>query len=81
MNSLGISYQVVYEDDDGEENIVLKQSIRSGKVIDNTESVTLTVSKSDGKDKKSSNSDTSNIDVTIDDSTPTNILDSDIEDH
>lgn len=81
LNSLGISYQVVYEDDDREENIVLKQSIRSGKVIDNTESVTLTVSKSDGKDKKSSNSDTSNIDVTIDDSTPTNILDSDIEDH
>lgn len=81
LNSLGISYQVVYEDDDGEENIVLKQSIRSGKVIDNTESVTLTVSKSDGKDKKSSNSDTSNIDVPIDDSTPTNILDSDIEDN
>ena len=44
LNSLNISYQVVYQEDDGEENIVLKQSIRSGKVIDNTESITLTVS-------------------------------------
>ena len=44
LNSLNISYQVVYQEDDGEENIVLKQNIRSGKVIDNTESITLTVS-------------------------------------
>ena len=44
LNSLNISYQVVYQEDKDEENIVLKQSIRSGKVIDNTESITLTVS-------------------------------------
>lgn len=45
LNSLNISYQVVYQKDDEKENIVLKQSVHYGKVIDNTESITLTISK------------------------------------
>lgn len=45
LNQVGIFYQVVYEESDEDTNIVLKQSVRAGKVIDNTESITLIVSK------------------------------------
>ena len=63
LNSLNISYQVVYQENDGEENIVLKQSIRSGKVIDNTESITLTVSQKEKKlpDEEDTSEDDTNI--------------------
>ena len=44
LNELHISYQLVYEESDEEVNTVLKQSIRGGKVIQNTESITLTIS-------------------------------------
>ena len=44
LNELHISYQLVYEESDEEANTVLKQSIRGGKVIQNTESITLTIS-------------------------------------
>lgn len=58
LNQAGISYQLVYEESDEEENIVLDQSIRSGKVIDNTESITLTISVAKQEQQNSSSSDT-----------------------
>ena len=45
LNKAGISYQLVYEESDEDENTILKQSVRPGKEIENTESVILTVSK------------------------------------
>lgn len=45
LNQAGISYQVVYQESDDKENLVLKQSIKASKIIENTESITLTVSK------------------------------------
>lgn len=56
LNQVGISYQVVYEESDEEENIVLKQSIRSGKEINNTESITLTISISTSENSSSDSS-------------------------
>ena len=45
LNEVGISYQVVYEEDENEEeNIILKQSVRPGKEINMAEGLTLTVS-------------------------------------
>lgn len=44
LNHAGISYQLVYKESNKDENVILKQSIRPGKEIDNSESVTLTVS-------------------------------------
>lgn len=45
LNEVGISYQVVYEEDENEEeNIILKQSVRPGKEINIAEGLTLTVS-------------------------------------
>ena len=41
----GVTYQIVYEESDEKANTVLKQSIRSGKKIENTEVLVLTVSK------------------------------------
>ena len=58
LNQAGISYQLVYEESDEEQNIVLDQSIRSGKVIDNTESITLTISVAKQEQQNSSSSDT-----------------------
>ena len=54
LNQVGIFYQVVYEESDEDTNIVLNQSIRAGKVIDNTESITLTVSVSNNQSVSSS---------------------------
>lgn len=45
LNHIGISYQVIYEESEKDDSIVLKQSIKPGKEIDKTESITLTVSK------------------------------------
>lgn len=56
LNQVGISYQVVYEESEEEENVVLKQSIRSGKEINNTESITLTISISGDEDSSSDSS-------------------------
>ena len=44
LNKVGISYQLVYEESDEDENTILKQSVRPGKEIENTESITLTIS-------------------------------------
>ena len=54
LNQVGIFYQVVYEESDEDTNIVLDQSVRAGKVIDNTESITLTVSVSNNQSESSS---------------------------
>ena len=44
LNKNKIKYEIIYEDDD-EDNIVLKQSIKAGKKIENTQTVIITVSK------------------------------------
>lgn len=41
----GVTYQIIYEESDETPNTVLKQSIRKGKKIENTEVLVLTVSK------------------------------------
>ena len=46
LNKNNIKYEIKYETSD-EENIVLKQSIKAGKKIENTEIVIITVSKKD----------------------------------
>ena len=46
LNKNNIKYEIKYETSD-EENIVLKQSIKAGKKIENTETVIITVSKKD----------------------------------
>ena len=55
LNHAGISYQLVYKESNKEENVILKQSIRPGKEIDNSESVTLTVSVSKKEDDTNQN--------------------------
>ena len=55
LNHAGISYQLVYKESNKEENVILKQSIRPGKEIDNSESVTLTVSVSKKEDDTNEN--------------------------
>ena len=68
LNQVGISYQVVYEESDKDANIVLKQSIRAGKVIDNTEGITLTVSMSKKQNESvSSNDNNSDSNINSDD--------------
>ena len=68
LNQVGISYQVVYEESDKDANIVLKQSIRAGKVIDNTEGITLTVSISKKQNESvSSNDNNSDSNINSDD--------------
>ena len=49
LNHAGISYQLVYKESNKDENVILKQSVRPGKEIDNSESVTLPVSVSKKK--------------------------------
>lgn len=55
LNHTGISYQLVYKESNKDENVILKQSIRPGKEIDNSESVTLTVSASKKEDDTNQN--------------------------
>ena len=55
LNHAGISYQLVYKESNKGENVILKQSIRPGKEIDNSESVTLTVSVSKKEDDTNQN--------------------------
>ena len=55
LNHAGISYQLVYKESNKDENVILKQSIRPGKEIDNSESVTLTVSVSKKEDDTNEN--------------------------
>ena len=55
LNHAGISYQLVYKESNKDENVILKQNIRPGKEIDNSESVTLTVSVSKKEDDTNQN--------------------------
>lgn len=55
LDHAGISYQLVYKESNKDENVILKQSIRPGKEIDNSESVTLTVSVSKKEDDTNQN--------------------------
>ena len=55
LNHAGVSYQLVYKESNKDENVILKQSIRPGKEIDNSESVTLTVSVSKKEDDTNEN--------------------------
>ena len=48
----GVTYQIIYEESDETPNTVLKQSIRSGKKIENTEVLVLTVSKEEEVEKE-----------------------------
>lgn len=50
LNQTGIAYQVIYQESKKEPNTVIKQSIAAGKVVDATESITLTVSTSSEKE-------------------------------
>ena len=73
LNKAGISYQVIYQEASEEENLVLKQSIRASKVIENTESITLTVSKgktesSDSQDENNDSTENNTDNITGDDS-------------
>ncbi len=44
LNENNVKYEIVYEDSN-EDNIVLSQSIKAGQTIENTQTVTITVSK------------------------------------
>ena len=71
LNQAGISYQVIYEESDEEENTVLKQSVRPGKEINNTESITLTISTAPIESSSDNNSDSTtppSTDSEVDDS-------------
>ena len=54
LNKNNIKYEIKYESAD-EDNIVLKQSIKAGKKINNTETVIITVSKKDTIDNLENN--------------------------
>ena len=45
LNKNNIKYEIEYETSDKEDNIVLDQSVKANKTIENTETVTITVSK------------------------------------
>lgn len=45
LNKNNIKYEIKYETSDEEENIILNQSVKPNKKIENTETVTITVSK------------------------------------
>ena len=47
LNKNNVKYEIKYEISDKEENIILKQSIKPNKKIENTETVIITVSKKD----------------------------------
>ena len=47
LNENNVKYEIVYETSDKENNIVLDQSIRANKKIENTETVTITVSRNE----------------------------------
>lgn len=49
LNKNKVKYKIEYETTDEEENIVLKQSIKSGKKIENSQTVVITVSKKEEK--------------------------------
>ena len=55
LNENNVKYEIIYEPSDKENNIVLDQSIRANKKIENTETVTITVSKNEKTQTSQSN--------------------------
>lgn len=55
LNENNVKYEIVYETSDKENNIVLDQSIRANKKIENTETVTITVSRNEEPQTSQSN--------------------------
>ncbi len=45
LNDASVSYKLEYEETDDEDNVVLKQSVKAGKKIENTDVVTLTIAR------------------------------------
>ena len=74
LNKNNVKYEIVYETSDQEENIVLDQSIKANKKIENTETVTITVSK---KQETQTNQNDDNVQEDNQD----NILETDNETH
>lgn len=66
LNGNNVKYEIVYETSDKENNIVLDQSIRANKKIENTETVTITVSRNEEPQTSQSN------DNKVDDTTQNN---------
>ena len=59
LNENNISYRIEYEETtDEENNTVIKQSIRAGKKIENTEIITITVARNTNNNSDTDNSDT-----------------------
>ena len=50
LNKNNVKYKIVYETSDKDNNIVLDQSVKAGKKIENTETVTIIVSKNEEVD-------------------------------
>ena len=45
LNDASVSYKLEYEETDDKDNVVLKQSVKAGKKIENTDVVTLTIAR------------------------------------
>ena len=59
LNKNDISYRIEYEEtNDEENNTIIKQSIRTGKKIENTEIITITVARNTNNNSDTDNSDT-----------------------
>ena len=59
LNKNDISYRIEYEEtNDEENNTIIKQSIRAGKKIENTEIITITVARNTNNNSDTDNSDT-----------------------
>lgn len=74
FNKAGVKYKLEYEESSDDENIILGQSIKGGKKIENTEIVTLIVSKVKEDNKQDSDNVISNDDT--DENTEDNFEDS-----
>ena len=61
LNKNNISYRIEYEEtSDEENNTVIKQSIRAGKKIENTEIITITVARNTNNNSDTDNNETNN---------------------
>lgn len=61
LNKNSISYRIEYEEtSDEENNTVIKQSIRAGKKIENTEIITITVARNTNNNSDTDNNETNN---------------------
>lgn len=59
LNKNDISYRIEYEEtNDEENNTIIKQSIRAGKKIENTEIITITVARNTNNNSNTDNNET-----------------------